>query len=174
MKQGNKQYGFTIVELLIVVVVIAILAAITIVSYTGIQNRANDTAVQNDLRNLGMKLREYYTLNNDAYPINGSTTASVPGFDLVGLTKTAYASGINNVYYCTASINGAKEFGLAARSKSGNTWKYTSMAGMGVYTGSWGSSGGACNGADIPTTSAGFEYKYGVTSSGVWNAWIQP
>lgn len=33
----EKQYGFTIVELLIVVVVIAILAAITIVAYTGIQ-----------------------------------------------------------------------------------------------------------------------------------------
>lgn len=35
-----SQGGFTIVELLIVVVVIAILAAITIASYTGIQNRA--------------------------------------------------------------------------------------------------------------------------------------
>ena len=39
----NKQkFGFTIVELLIVVVVIAILAAITIVSYNGIQSKAND------------------------------------------------------------------------------------------------------------------------------------
>ena len=38
MKTGQK--GFTIVELLIVVVVIAILAAITIVSYNGIQTRA--------------------------------------------------------------------------------------------------------------------------------------
>jgi len=37
----NKNQGFTIVELLIVVVVIAILAAITIVSYNGITNRAN-------------------------------------------------------------------------------------------------------------------------------------
>lgn len=37
--------GFTIVELLIVIVVIAILAAITIVAYSGIQNRARDVAV---------------------------------------------------------------------------------------------------------------------------------
>lgn len=41
--KNHKQHGFTIVELLIVVVVIAILAAITIVSYNGIINRANNT-----------------------------------------------------------------------------------------------------------------------------------
>ena len=43
--------GFTIVELLIVIVVIAILAAITIVAYTGIQERAKDTALKSDLSN---------------------------------------------------------------------------------------------------------------------------
>ena len=42
----QKRYrGFTIVELLIVVVVIAILAAISVVSYNGISNRASDTVV---------------------------------------------------------------------------------------------------------------------------------
>lgn len=41
---NDKQHGFTIVELLIVIVIIAILAAITIVAYNGIQQRANNTA----------------------------------------------------------------------------------------------------------------------------------
>lgn len=42
--------GFTIVELLIVIVVIAILATISIVAYTGIQTRANASAVLSDLK----------------------------------------------------------------------------------------------------------------------------
>ena len=47
---GTKN-GFTIVELLIVIVVIGILAAITIVAFSGIQNRANNTTLSTDLSN---------------------------------------------------------------------------------------------------------------------------
>ena len=42
---ARSKSGFTIVELLIVIVVIAILAAISVVAYTGIQNRAYNTKV---------------------------------------------------------------------------------------------------------------------------------
>jgi len=50
---GNKT-GFTIVELLIVVVVIAILASITIVSYNGIINRAHQSKLISDVASAGM------------------------------------------------------------------------------------------------------------------------
>jgi len=43
-RTNNRRHGFTIVELLIVVVVIAILASITIVAYNGIQQKARNTA----------------------------------------------------------------------------------------------------------------------------------
>ncbi len=45
MKRWNEVRGFTIVELLIVVVVIAILAAITVVSFNGIQQRSYNSAM---------------------------------------------------------------------------------------------------------------------------------
>jgi type II secretion system protein G len=59
--------GFTIVELLIVIVVIGILAAITIVAYNGVQNRAKAASVQADLRSLNQQM-ELFRVQNDAYP----------------------------------------------------------------------------------------------------------
>lgn len=61
-----QQSGFTIVELLIVVVVIAILAAITIVSYNGITNQAKASAAQATASTL-IKKAELYASEN-AYP----------------------------------------------------------------------------------------------------------
>lgn len=73
----NKQVGFTIVELLIVIVVIGILAAITIVAYNGIQKRASDTRRQSDIGIIAKALELYY-IDNGRYPAgNGSTTINV-------------------------------------------------------------------------------------------------
>lgn len=55
----NDAYGFTIVELLIVVVVIAILAAITIVTFNGVQMRARDSARRQDLGVLAKAIKLY-------------------------------------------------------------------------------------------------------------------
>ncbi len=68
MKRRAPQTGFTIVELLIVVVVIAILAAITIVSYNGIRDRATISSVQTGLSQANKKLLAYAVTNGDMYP----------------------------------------------------------------------------------------------------------
>lgn len=70
---GNKkQHGFTIVELLIVVVVIAILAAITIVAFNGVQNRARIAVVQADLKSAVTQIGIIYA-DLGSYPPNIST-----------------------------------------------------------------------------------------------------
>lgn len=75
MIRGQKK-GFTIVELLIVIVVIAILAAITIVAYNGIQARAYDSRLSSDIANI-KKAVNLYIIDNPTVPIcstgNGST-----------------------------------------------------------------------------------------------------
>ena len=48
--------GFTIIELLVVIVVIGVLASIAIVSYSSIKQRAQDAALRSDLTNVGKKL----------------------------------------------------------------------------------------------------------------------
>ena len=53
----KKAHGFTIVELLIVIVVIAILAAISIVAYTGIQERAQAASVASALKSIDRAFR---------------------------------------------------------------------------------------------------------------------
>lgn len=59
--------GFTIVELLVVIVVIGILAAITIVSYTGIRQKAIVASLTSDLDNAAKKLKLYY-IDHGSYP----------------------------------------------------------------------------------------------------------
>jgi prepilin-type N-terminal cleavage/methylation domain-containing protein len=66
--------GFTIVELLIVIVVIAILAAITIVSYNGIVLKAAEASMRSDLRNTA-SLLSVYQFDNTIYP-TGTILAS--------------------------------------------------------------------------------------------------
>ena len=64
--------GFTIVELLIVIVVIAILAAITIVAFNGLQGRSKYTKINSEL--VGMqKLIELYMAENGTYPPTNGT-----------------------------------------------------------------------------------------------------
>lgn len=59
-KNGVNGAGFTIIELLIVIVVIGILAAISTVAYVGIQNRARDTAVKQSAFQLKTKVEIWY------------------------------------------------------------------------------------------------------------------
>ncbi len=73
LKVTHKRQGFTIVELLIVVVVIAILAAITIVAYNGIQDRTKQSVAQNSAAQMNKKVLSYAVENADLYPSDEDT-----------------------------------------------------------------------------------------------------
>lgn len=82
----NKSKGFTIVELLIVIVVIGILATLVIVTFTGIQQKSRDAKRKTDVGAVQASLESYYSSNN-TYPtlahLNDSTwrSTNMKGFD---------------------------------------------------------------------------------------------
>lgn len=74
MKWAKQKHGFTIIELLIVIVIIAILAAITLVAYNNIQARARDAQRMQDIKTLAKALEEYY-IDHNSYPTCGGSTS---------------------------------------------------------------------------------------------------
>ena len=67
--QSSRRHtaGFTVVELLVVITIIAILAAITVVAYNGVQKRAIETTLKSDLRNAASQLELHHT-KKGTYP----------------------------------------------------------------------------------------------------------
>lgn len=90
----KRQEGFTIVELLIVIVVIGILATLVIVTFTGIQQKARDSKRKTDVNAIQSSLENFYGSNN-YYPTltqlndnSGSTSwvsQNMKGFDVSAL-----------------------------------------------------------------------------------------
>lgn len=74
----RKPSGFTIIELLIVIVIIAILAAITLVAYSSIQQRANNAVVKTAAAQT-LKLITAYISTNGVYPNTSGGCAVLAG-----------------------------------------------------------------------------------------------
>lgn len=92
MTLQRKQSGFTIVELLIVIVVIGILAALVITTFTGIQQRARNTERETDIRAIHSQLEAffaqqgYYPTRDDLNDADGDVRTE----DMRGLSADAF------------------------------------------------------------------------------------
>jgi type IV pilus assembly protein PilA len=88
-RHDSHPKGFTIVELLIVIVVIGILAAITIVAYNGISNRARNSSIQSDLHNAASAMEVAKTTSSTVtYPTSLPSNVTASGADVLQLATT--------------------------------------------------------------------------------------
>lgn len=142
----KRASGFTIVELLIVIVVIGILAALVIVTYNGIQQKARDTERKTDINALASHL-EAYNAQNGRYPTLANAndaafrSANMQGLDSAalqdpkGTAQTLAATPAANVYsYAVAPAgcdNGAGgdclQYTLTATLEGGGTYVKQSL-----------------------------------------------
>lgn len=142
----TKNWGFTIVELLIVIVVIAILAVIITVAYNGITQQAHSSSAQAAVREARAKILSHAVTNNEAYPDN--------------LASVGISSSATTVYSYTVDNTGnPKTFCVDAT--TGSTSYYASEAVTSPASGTCSGGGGGeslvmqtVTGADCVTDAA--------------------
>ena len=98
-----KNTGFTIVELLIVIVVIGVLAAISIAAYTGITQKANNAAIIS-AANQTLKAIQAYMAAKDDYPTKTEVCVTVDS----GCAKSGGQTVSSNSAFNTAMAGVAK------------------------------------------------------------------
>src|SRR5437868_2133010 len=79
--EGRTEEGFTLIELMVVVLIIAILLAIAIPSFLGARGRAQDRAAQSNVRNALTAEKTYFT-DNQTYTVDATALKAIePSLD---------------------------------------------------------------------------------------------
>lgn len=143
MTLKRKQQGFTIVELLIVIVVIGILAALVITTFTGIQQKARDTERTTDIKAIHGQVEAYYA-QNGSYPglaeLNSASwrSTNMKGLDAEALKDPKFQTGLsckdgsNNPQLASSPSTGC--YGYAVFQTDGSTACTTAAGDCAKYT----------------------------------------
>lgn len=132
MKSRN---GFTLIELLVSISIIAILVAISSVSFSAAQKKARDSRRMEDMRTVAKAAETYYFLMGATYPGSASTPwiATLGSNDTVLPIFPSDPKGVGWTYYYTATINGycvcAAMEGLTNGNSSSNRCNFVSSNG---------------------------------------------
>jgi len=137
-QRGNDDRGFTMIELLVVVVIIGVLVAIAVPVYLNYRKGAANKSAASDVRGAITAIEQYYTDNGNQYPADAVSASN--GADLVfaaaagGTAQTAKASPGNKLQIdSTNSATGVSFYYLCAQNVDGqDIYVYNSQTGGSV------------------------------------------
>jgi type IV pilus assembly protein PilA len=110
----RRNAGFTLIELMIVVVIIGILAAVAVPKFAESKSRAYVSAQRSDLANLAMQ-QEVYFFTNRAYANNVAAVGITPSVDITLVIGEATGTGWSaTTSHAATSVRCAVFYGSAA------------------------------------------------------------
>ena len=121
----DRKRGFTLIEMMIVIVVISILIGVLLPNFRGTQDEANTQRARSEMRTIATALESYYIHNSNAFPGALSTLTSatpliisrVPSDPFNG--STAYQYATSSGYYVVWSYGPNRTAGITGISSAG-------------------------------------------------------
>ncbi len=125
----SKEEGFTLIELMVVVLIMAVLVAIAIPSFLGFRHQAQDRAAQSDLRNALLAEKAVFTATNAFTDVEAELKAWEPTV----VTGAALSTDTVYVEYAAATSD---QVCLSQASDSGSTFMVYENGTEGTFYGS--------------------------------------
>jgi type IV pilus assembly protein PilA len=138
--EGSAEAGFTLIELMVVLLILAILLAIAIPTFLGVTGSANDRAAQSNLNTALTNAKVVYQQNNQAYPTTAAVlaqgiTSNEPSLPMITGTSLATTQAGYLAALASTDGNGAIVFSLAK--KTSECWWVADNPGLVVANGPW-------------------------------------